>query len=279
MKTFICTQPQNLRDFTDFTYPQGSFCFARLLREKDIKVNGVRVSKNVMLNAGDTVVYYTTQKDESAPTHITVFEDDNIIIVDKFSGVTSEGLCVELNTCGTFYAVHRLDRNTSGLMVFAKTENAERELLKAFKEHGLQKTYIAVCKNNFKESSCTLNAFLKKDEKNALVKVYDKQIDNAVKIITEYSVLQQNDDLALVEINLHTGRTHQIRAHFAYIGCPVLGDEKYGDEVLNRKYGVRRQCLVAKKLQFKNLAGGIGYLNGFAVQSNFELSLVNYKNH
>lgn len=279
MKTFTCTQSQSLRDFTDFNFPQGSFCFARLLRNKDIKVNGARVSKNIALKSGDTVMYYTTPKDESAITHTIVFEDENIIIVDKFSGVTTEGLCAELNTGSTFYAVHRLDRNTSGLLVFAKTKQAEGELLKAFREHSVQKTYIAVCKNNFKEDSRTLTAYLLKDEKNSLVKIYNKPVEGALKIITEYSVLQKNEALALLKIKLHTGRTHQIRAHMAYIGCSVLGDGKYGDEILNKKFGVRRQCLVAKKLQFLNLSGGLEYLNGFTAESTFKLSIEHFKNN
>lgn len=273
MKTFTCTQPQTLRDFTDANFPQGSFCFARLLRAKDIKVNGVRVNKNISLRAGDEIVYYTTEKQEKAPTHTKVFEDGNIYIADKLSGVSSEGLCAELNTYGAFYPVHRLDRNTCGLIVYAKTKAAEEELIKAFKERGVQKTYSAICKNCFKQDKQILTAYLVKDEKSSLVKVFDRPRDGAQKIITEYAVEEKAQDIALVTIALHTGRTHQIRAHFAHIGCPVLGDNKYGDEALNKKYNLTRQCLLARRIEFLALSGVLSYLNGRAFESQNALSL------
>lgn len=276
MKTFLCSQPQSLRDFTDANFPQGSFCLARLLRAKDVKVNGVRVNSNVTLKAGDVVTYYTTQKDESAPSHTAIYEDDNVFIADKHSGVSSEGLCAELNGRGTYLAVHRLDRNTAGLLVYAKNQMAEDLLLNAFKAHGVKKTYIAVCKDCFKTDSQTLTAYIKKDEKSALVKVYDKKCEGAQNIITEYTVLERRGGLALVEVRLHTGRTHQIRAHLAHIGCPLLGDNKYGDEALNKRHKLTRQCLVAKRLSFSALSGGLEYLNGFSVESAFDLCLKTY---
>ena len=273
MKTFKCSQPQTLRDFTDANFPQGSFCFAQLLRAKDIKVNGVRVNKNIALRAGDEVVYYTTEKQESMPTHKKVFEDENIYIADKLSGVSCEGLLAELNAGGTFYAVHRLDRNTCGLIVYAKTREAEEALLNAFKERSVKKIYTAICKNGFKSDGGTLTAYIEKDEKNALVKVYDKPSGGAQKIITEYRVEKKTEELATVTVTLHTGRTHQIRAHMAHIGCPVLGDNKYGDEALNKKYGLSRQCLLSKRIEFFALSGVLSYLNGFSAESGQALSL------
>ena len=272
MKTFTSTTAQSLRDFTDATFPQGSFCFARLLRAKDIKVNGVRVNKNIMLAAGDEVVYYTTARDESAPSHLKVYEDENILVADKYSGVSAEGLRSELCEKGEFFAVHRLDRNTLGLIVFAKIGHAEGVLKEAFRDRGVQKTYLAVCKDGFKDDGATLTAYLKKDAKSAFVKVYDTPVTGGVTILTEYSVVQRADNLALVKINLHTGRTHQIRAHMAHIGCPVLGDNKYGDERLNGQYALSRQCLVAKKIEFSRLSGKLAYLNGRSFESRFSLS-------
>lgn len=271
MKTFTCSQPQTLRDFTDANFPQGSFCFARLLRAKDIKVNGVRVNKNVSLRAGDEVVYYTTEKQESMPTHGKIFEDENVYVADKLSGVSSEGLSAELNTYGIFYPVHRLDRNTSGLIVYAKTKAAEEALLKAFKERGVQKTYLAICKNCFDSDSQILTAYIKKDPQNALVKVYDTRREGTQNIITEYKVVKKAGDIALVSVILHTGRTHQIRAHMAHIGCPVLGDNKYGDEALNKKYNLFRQCLLATCIKFLQLSGNLSYLNGFVAESKQSL--------
>ena len=153
MKVFFATNDTNLKDFTDAVYPQGSFCFGVLLKGKDIKVNGVRTNKNIALKEGDEVVYYTTKKQEEKLSHTVVFEDSNILIADKFSGVS---LLSELNGNGTFYAVHRLDRNTQGLISYAKTRQAEEELLSAFKEKKVAKTYVAICKNNFEIKEATL---------------------------------------------------------------------------------------------------------------------------
>lgn len=260
MKTFSVTQDISLKDFTDSVYPQGSFCFVALLKAKDIKINGVRTGKNVPLKRGDEVTYYTNKKQEEKPSHSVVYEDENLLIADKESGVSSEGLYSELKEKGEIYAVHRLDRNTQGLIVFAKTKEAEDALLKAFKERKIKKEYIALCKNNFKEKSATLTAYLSKDENKGLMKIFNTPQSGAEKIITEYSVEEEMGDIALVKIRLHTGKTHQIRAHFAFISCPVLGDEKYGDGALNAKYNARRQRLIAKELQ---LPDGRIFKSGF----------------
>ena len=269
MKKFTVLTPANLKEFTDSTYPQGSFCLAALLRAKDIKVNGVRVGASVPLQAGDEVIYYTTPKQEGLKSHEVVFEDENILIADKHDGVETSALLCELQAGGEYYAVHRLDRNTKGLIVFAKNKAAEEELLFAFKQRRVEKTYLARCKNNFKKDSALLTAYLKKDAGTSTVKVFDKEVNGSVKIVTEYRVLEKQGDTALVEVTLHTGKTHQIRAHMAHIGCPVLGDEKYGDNALNKKYGAKRQCLVSYKLCFK-LSGGLEYLNKKEFLSGFK---------
>ncbi len=268
MKLFTVAQSCKLKEFTDFNYPQGAFRLNVLIKKRDIKVNGVRVGQNIALNAGDEVIYYTTPVQEAKPSHFTVYEDANILVADKLSGVTSEGLLSELCGNGDYRAVHRLDRNTQGLIVFAKTAQAEAELLSAFKERRVQKTYLALCKNSFKERHAVLTAYLVKDEKNSLVHIYGTERKGAVKIITEYTVLENRGDIALVEIALHTGKTHQIRAHTAYIGCSVLGDNKYGDSELNKKYKLARQCLVAKRLVLTS-DGTLKYLCGKAFESRF----------
>ena len=144
MKVFTVAQSCTLKEFADFNFPQGAFCLNQLLKKRDIKVNGARVGENVALKAGDTVIFYTTPAQEAKPSHYTVYEDNNILIADKLSGVTSEGLTAELCANGSCFAVHRLDRNTQGLIMFAKTAQAETELLSAFKERKIQKTYLAL---------------------------------------------------------------------------------------------------------------------------------------
>lgn len=274
MKIFQVQAPSSLKDFTDSVYPQGSFAFAALLRAKDIKVNGARVGKNIPLNRGDEVTYYTTQKQEQKASHSAIYADENIFIADKFSGVSSEALLCELREGGDFRLVHRLDRNTSGLIVLAKTDAAERALRQAFAQRQVDKTYLCLCKNAFKKRHEFLTAFLKKDERAGRVFLSNEQSDGFVKISTEYTLLKSFGDYCLAEVRLHTGKTHQIRAHMAHIGCPVLGDEKYGDERLNAKYGVKRQCLVAKRLSF-TLAGSFSYLNGRVFESAFFPELPN----
>lgn len=268
MKKFIVLQPDNLKDFTDKTYPQGSFCYNVLLKNKDIKVNGQKVRENVELQVGDEVCYYTTKKQEEKLTHYLVFEDENVIIADKFCGVSTEGLSSELYSTRKCELVHRLDRNTCGLICFAKNDVAEKELTAAFRDRDVKKTYLAICKNKFKKNHEYLKAFLKKDAKKSIVKISDAPTSGYVPISTEYTVMKRSGEYALVEVQLHTGKTHQIRAHLAHVGCPVLGDEKYGDEALNKKYGVKRQLLVAKYLTF-NFDGKLSYLNGKTFASSF----------
>ena len=174
MKTFSVSNDTNLKDFTDSVYPQASFCFNALLKGRDIKVNGVRTGKNIPVKKGDEVVYYTNAKQEQKPSHSLVYEDDNIYIADKYSGVSSEGLFSELLSKGEYHAVHRLDRNTQGLIIYAKNREAEDELLKAFNEREIEKTYLALCKDRFKEKSATLTAYLKKDGDKAIVKIFER---------------------------------------------------------------------------------------------------------
>ena len=264
MKTFEVTQNCKLKEFTDSVFPQGAFCLSRLLNAKDIKVNGKRVGSDIPLYKGDSVTYYTTPAQEEKKSHEVIYSDENILVADKFSGVTSEGLCYELGE--GYYAVHRLDRNTAGVIVFARTKKAEEELVNAFKERRTEKIYSAVLKNCFKKPQDKLSAYLIKDANASEVKIYDTPQKGGSLILTDYRVLEERGDLALAEITLHTGKTHQIRAHMAHIGCPVLGDGKYGDKALNKKYGLSRQALLAKKLTLFT-EGELKYLSGKTFES------------
>ena len=271
MQKFIAEKPQKLKDFTDEKYPQGSFAMARLLRARDVRVNGNRVDRNVMLAAGDEVVYYTTAKEEEKQFYREVYRDENILVVDKFSGVNSEALFFALRGIGV-RPVHRLDRNTSGLLCLALNEKAERCLLSAFRDRRIDKIYEAICFYPFKKESARLEGFLRKDEKAARVFVFNAPQRGALPIRTDYRVLRSYGEYSKVEIILHSGKTHQIRAHMAYVGHPVAGDEKYGCERLNSKYGVRRQLLVAKRLCL-HTGGVLSYLEGKTFVSSFQAEL------
>ena len=209
-----------------------------LINAKDAKINGARVKDDVVLTAGDVVTVFYEQK-QMAKHYNLVFIDDNVIAVDKLDNIETinskgDSLYDELRAeYGEIYAIHRLDRRTSGLVIFARNRVAEKELLTAFKNRLLDKKYHAIVKGQFNSSHAILKNYCVKDAKNSIVKVIDKPTPNAVEIITEYKVIKTIGSNSLVEITLHTGRTHQIRSHMAYIGHQVIGDGKYG--VADRK--------------------------------------------
>ena len=272
MQKFVAQTAQSLKDFTDSAYPQGSFAFSRLLRDRDIRVNGEKTGKNIDLSPGDEVCYYTTAKEESRPFYSIVYEDENILVADKFAGVNSEALAASLAKERDARFIHRLDRNTAGLIVFALNAAAERELLAAFRERRAEKIYEAVCFFPFEKESGSLTAYLVKDERAARVRVYGAPRAGADKIATDYRVKTACGEYSLAEIRIHGGKTHQIRAHMAYIGHPLAGDEKYGCEPLNRKYRVKRHILVAKRLSFR-FSGPLSYLNGKTFESSFSAQM------
>ncbi len=272
MLRLYCTETQSLKQFTDTHYAQASFCFQTLLRNKEIKVNGKKVGADTLLRQGDEVCYYLTEKQASKSAYTLVYEDENIWIVDKESGVNSEAVFADLSRLseGKCTFIHRLDRNTSGLLSFAKTPDAAEELLSAFREKRVEKRYHALCFGTFPKDSDTLVAYLQKNSQDALVHVSLREDKGWEKILTEYRVLEHRDGETLAEITLHTGKTHQIRAHLAFIGCPVVGDTKYGDHEKNKAQNATRQHLVSKSLSFfctKTLA----YLNGKIFTSKFEV--------
>lgn len=280
MIQLISDRQQSLKEFTENNYAQGSFFWTQLIKNKDIKVNGVRVGKDMRLEVGDVVCYYLTAKQEGKPAFYIVYEDDNILIIDKENGVNSEAVYAALQRAAEKiseerYFIHRLDRNTQGLMAFGKTQKAEQALLDAFKQKKVEKIYHALCFGYFKKSADVLTAYLKKDANRAEVRIFDEQVKGSEKIVTEYKVLDVvGDGQTKVAVTLHTGKTHQIRAHLAHIGCPIAGDMKYGNALKNKEWKLSRQCLVAKYLRFE-LDGELAYLNDKTFASRFEAEIEN----
>lgn len=174
-----------------------------------------------------------------------LYEDNHLIIVNKRSGditqgdktgdkplseVVKEYIKDKYNKPGNVYlgVVHRLDRPTSGIIIFARTSKALERLNKMLREHEISKTYWAIVKNSPKHQKGTLTHYLKKNSKNNKSTVYSKALTGAKKAVLHYQVVKQLDNYTLLEINLETGRHHQIRAQLAAMGSPIKGDLKYG---------------------------------------------------
>ena len=270
MIQLVSDKKQSLKEFTENNYAQASFYWTQLLKNRDIRVNGNRVEKDVPLEKGDVISYYLTKKQEEKLAFHIVYEDEHVLVIDKESGVNSEAVFSALSRQRTCYFIHRLDRNTRGIMVFALDEDTEKILLQCFKEHTMEKTYHALCFGRFAKKEAVLTAYLKKDATRAQVQVFDKMREGAEKIITEYKVLKEEGAISKVEVKLHTGKTHQIRAHLAYEGCPIVGDMKYGDSEKNKAENVSRQKLIAKYLRVY-LEGDFAYINDKKFTSNFNL--------
>jgi len=259
-----------LSNFLDNYFPELTNAqLNKLNKLRDIKINGVRNNNsNTIVNAGDKVAIYIPEKDV-APLNIDIiYQDDNILIIDKEDGINSEGVYNFLKRERNIYFIHRIDRNTKGLLVFAKNTEAETILLDAFKDRTITKKYFALVYGKLPDKENTLTAYLKKDSLSATVYIYDKQVSNSEQIITKYKVIEEYDDTSLIEVELVTGKTHQIRAHLAYLGNFIIGDGKYGDEDINKSHNKNRQCLIAKSIKFNKMSGILEYLNDKEFKSN-----------
>ncbi len=232
----------------------------KALRKKDIKVNGKRVSNDMQISTGDKIAVYIEEARKKVCDQL--YKDENVLIIYKYSGVTSDEVFEYLSKERTVYYIHRLDRNTDGIMIFALNKAAEEELLNGFKNRTFEKYYIAEIYGTPPEKSGTLISYLVKDGENSLVKIYDNQVKDSVKIITKYKTLERFEESTLVKVELVTGKTHQIRAHFAHIGNFIIGDGKYGKQSVNKKFKAKTQRLTAYKLVLHFNGGRLKYLDG-----------------
>ncbi len=266
MKSFTVDKKIKLSKLLEEKYgaemPYSSY--KKLLRNKDIKINGKRVNADVALLVGDFIeVYFDGVK---KPLNV-VFKDENVLILDKPAGITSEDFSsLVKNEYEGAVLCHRLDRNTSGLLVFALNGEAEKELLKAFKEREIDKYYLTEVYGSFEEETGVLTDYLVKDSESSTVKIYSKEVQASVKIITEYKTVEKLEETSILSIKLITGKTHQIRAHLAFYGKFVIGDGKYGNNLINKRLGAKFQRLTAKKLIFNVRCGALSYLNGKTVE-------------
>lgn len=243
----------------------------RLIEEEKITVNGKKEKASYKVQNGDKIEIEEEPakeielKAQDIPVEI-LYEDDDIIVVNKPKGMVvhpangnPDGTLVNavMAICKDSLSgiggeirpgiVHRLDKNTSGAIIIAKNDKAHINLSEQLKNHEIKKTYIALVRGVVKENNATINMPIGRSKKDRKKMDVDK---NGKEAITHFKVLKRYKDCTLLEINIETGRTHQIRVHLSHIGYPIIGDEVYSNG--KNKWNIVGQCLHAKSLDFKH---------------------------
>lgn len=284
--------------------PQG-FVY-KMIRKKNVKLNGAKVQPETTIYEGDKIQLYLSDetidkfiaKKEEIRSKIIpniIYEDNNIILINKPIGILSHGASKEfeenivdsmvsyLIQKGDFVPriqktftpsiCNRLDRNTSGIIIGAKNYEALKTINEAMKNSKIRRFYKTIVKGNIKKEFMA-EGFLSKDEERNRVTIYRDDVDGAKKIETVIKPLKNNKGYSLLEIELITGRTHQIRGHLSSLGYPVIGDRKYGDSDINKKfkekYSLENQWLHGYKIEFNGLQDELQYLNGKIFTSEVE---------
>ena len=243
----------------------------RLIEEEKITVNGKKEKASYKVQNGDRIEIEEEPareiklKAQDIPVEI-LYEDDDIIVVNKPKGMVvhpangnPDGTLVNaiMSICKDSLSgiggeirpgiVHRLDKNTSGAIIIAKNDKAHINLSEQLKNHEIKKKYIALVRGVVKENNATINMPIGRSKKDRKKMDVDK---NGKEAITNFKVLKRYKDCTLLEINIETGRTHQIRVHLSHIGYPIIGDEVYSNG--KNKWNIEGQCLHAKSLDFKH---------------------------
>ena len=243
----------------------------RLIEENKITVNGKKEKASYKVQSGDKIEIEEEPakeielKAQEIPLEI-LYEDNDIIVVNKPKGMVVhpangnlDGTLVNslMAICKDSLSgiggkirpgiVHRLDKNTSGAIIIAKNDKAHIHLSDQLKNHKIKKTYIALVRGVVKENNATINMPIARSKKDRKKMDIDK---NGKEAITHFKVLKRFSDCTLLEINIETGRTHQIRVHLSHIGYPIIGDDVYSNG--KNKWGIEGQCLHAKSLDFRH---------------------------
>ena len=290
---------QRIDRFLQKAFPaltQGRIC--GFIRKKDIKVGGKRTEPSYKLCEGDAITLYVSDEllepkpagndgFDGAPDIKVIYEDDNILLADKPVGLlVHEDSGENRNTliagiqrylyekgeyrpdnemCFAPALCNRIDRNTGGIVIAAKNAESLRILNQKVRDRELVKLYLCAVCGVPEPKADTMTSYLYKNEKENRVVISDRKTPENRTIITKYRVLAVNGDGdSLLEVDLVTGRTHQIRAHMAYAGHPLLGDGKYGSNRVNKEKGYKYQALYSYKLRFAFTtdAGILSYLDG-----------------
>ncbi len=289
---------QRVDKFFTKTYPNlPQSMLYKAIRKKDIKVNGKRCEISTRLNEGDEVFMFLhddflQQKEKEydflkAPKIINiVYEDENIMLLDKKPGLIVhpdenyhfDSLIARvqhyLYDKGEYdpenersfapALINRIDRNTGGIVMAAKNAETLRIMNSKVKNREMEKLYLCIACGKMKKKTDVLTGYLQKNEAQNRVYISDRKQADSRSIATRYTVLKEGKAFSLLEVELLTGRTHQIRAHLASIGHPLAGDGKYGTNAVNKKIGFPYQALYSYKLKFdfKSDAGILNYLDG-----------------
>lgn len=251
--------------------------FQKILRKQDVKVNGLKVNKNINIEKGDIVEFFYEEK--PIQYFETVFEDENVIVVNKSYGIIvskedktkphekSLQELIEKQIKQEVISLHRIDMNTCGLVVFCKNKRVFNELKNAMKFHEVKKFYMGEVVGKYNLPNKEHSAFLTKNKFISKVNVTERKEEmKAMPIKTYVELVENRENTSILKIQISNGKTHQIRAHLAFLGYPLVGDNKYGEKDINKDFGTRMQKLLAYKIVFNIKTPILRYLNNEKIE-------------